>query len=1233
MDSKRLTEWLSSAEGSGKALLAFVGIVASIWTASGSLTSMLGLSGRWPFLFGGGGVILFGAIVWRSYRGSTPASRLEKPELFTLRPTGPEDLIGRVEDLEKLTESVRRNRIVLLDGESGCGKSALAAAGLVPRLKASGEFIPVLVREWGEDWVRGPLSASTGALFEAIDPESKEVLEWSAPPDQAASIETLLADLKKRLSAVFERLSRRSLLIADQFDDYEASHRARFLDGTGNWLSPAVLAEKNPFWSLVRECLDAGSMHLLVITRSDSAAGLACVRFLDGQLIAARSLTRVDAGFLRPLLDGLAPPEAVPLIVSNPNGGWVELRDRFEADLKAEGSVLMQQVRTGLLGLRRLSTLTVTKYRQAGGLQGVETLHVERAIEAAAARIGGSTEQRGSVRALLAELILPGSPNQPAKARMAAFGTLERRVGSPDATRKVLESLQQDEIVRPGAPTGAGEETWQLDHDYLARGVLGESRRADRWAMALREGRAKYERAGGSLRQKWAALLPITTFIRVCWERFRRRLVFGNARSYALASGVKPFMGMAMAASFAVGIGWIQAERKLSSDAERLVADLANYETSEAAVVEIWRSPEPLRRRVYEHITSPAFPNRLRSALKTRWLLAHLGVEVRDAEQAMRALPMEGVDNYASLAGLVRRFTNRSALLDLVRRRLAISKGSLEGYGLLLTLVTNQDVVAEEGLLRKMLIEEGDPGLVSPLASAYAIVAARVSEPELQNEAGQALFDRLVKEKNPDTASALAWAYAALAERISDEKLVGEAAKHLLERFVKEKRLATGSALAGACAALARCASDQKLVDDLARGLSDRQAEEKDPQVASGLVTAYAALAERVSDQSRAIEMMETALLGWSDMAESWPGPLPVARAYVAIAARGGEKGRIGRVVARLRDRLGHATHVRFQTRTMQVIVTKGSLLPAAYAILVTHTNNQMLINGEARALRDKLVRRKRSSDIGKLARSYASVAGRVADQEPVNDKVQTWRDQFAEGTDIDVDISDLAEAYAAVVGCVTDQGLIKEDVQALRDVLSGPNRSNHERTYFAQAYAAVVARTTDQDLINAEALALGEELARRRDRSLATAYAAVVDRATEEGAIEGMTDVLREFLEAETDSASVREYSRAYGAVAARLLSGVGSGEGRTRLVAETLTLAGHPILDDPPVLLRALKSETGATFETGDIAAAVAWAQRTYGIRTADLRPGPRSSGDGRSAGRSRGSTPWAMEPAVPR
>jgi hypothetical protein len=146
-------------------------------------------------------IAILGAVTllfWRAYRRYARESRLEKPEKFTLVATTPESLIGRTEDLERLLRAVTRNRIVLLDGGSGAGKSALVGSGLAPRLHAGHVLLPILVRDWGDDWIRGPLAATLDALYSALSEEQRTQIEWTASPDLAGKPPALVAELTKR---------------------------------------------------------------------------------------------------------------------------------------------------------------------------------------------------------------------------------------------------------------------------------------------------------------------------------------------------------------------------------------------------------------------------------------------------------------------------------------------------------------------------------------------------------------------------------------------------------------------------------------------------------------------------------------------------------------------------------------------------------------------------------------------------------------------------------------------------------------------------------------------------------------------------------------------------------------------------------------------------------------------------------------------------------------------------
>ena len=203
MQEKHITEWLKSLEGItsalcsiGSAFFAFyVAIEVKLEPVVALFATLL------PVLI----VLWFGV---RSYRRFAKASRLEQPDRFALSARTPKSLIGRDDDLKQLLESVAKHRVVLLDGESGCGKSALVVAGVAPSLLPGAGLLPVYIGDWGNEWVRGPLATALGALFEALTPAQRATLGWAGSPDLAADAPTLAAELGKRLDGVAEQIGR-----------------------------------------------------------------------------------------------------------------------------------------------------------------------------------------------------------------------------------------------------------------------------------------------------------------------------------------------------------------------------------------------------------------------------------------------------------------------------------------------------------------------------------------------------------------------------------------------------------------------------------------------------------------------------------------------------------------------------------------------------------------------------------------------------------------------------------------------------------------------------------------------------------------------------------------------------------------------------------------------------------------------------------------------------------------
>src|SRR5689334_8685358 len=123
---------------------------------------------------------------------------------------------------------------------------------------------------------------------------------------------------------------------------------------------------------------------------------------------------------------------------------------------------------------------------------------------------------------MLNTMVLPGSPDQPAKAQRQLFSKLSEIAGTPERARSALRTLQTEEIIRPASSDNL-EGAWQLDHDYLARSVLAEARQADRLGTTLRDGLARYRAAEG-IRKRWSALLPIAAQTHLLWGKLRGRL-------------------------------------------------------------------------------------------------------------------------------------------------------------------------------------------------------------------------------------------------------------------------------------------------------------------------------------------------------------------------------------------------------------------------------------------------------------------------------------------------------------------------------------------------------------------------------------------------------------------------------------------------------------------------------------------------------------------------------------
>jgi flagellin-specific chaperone FliS len=1133
VDSKRFKEWLGTVQGVAATAASSLPLITSLsdkvrhWL--NDILAHLDIPAPWGArLVSALIAITWGLLFWRSLKGFAQASRLEQPDAFTLRPTTPSTLIGRTEDLAKLINAVKQHRLVLLDGESGCGKTALINAGLIPTLQQAGSLLPVAIREWSDDWVRGPLADALDATYHALSPGEREKLGWTAQPDLTAAADVLAADLEARLAAVFPVLGRRVLLIVDQFDDYQARHRGRFLDGDGNWLTPTALAAANPFWGLVSAGLHARAEHLLVVTRADTAAGMSCVRFLGEDMTATRSLARVEADYLHPLLVGITADDHGAEVVSHPEGGWEELRDCIERDLKKQGAILMQQVRTVMLGLRQLPLLTPRHYHTAGGLHGVETLFIARALQRAGNAVGGADGRR-IAGAVLGALVLPGGPSQPPKARRASLSQLSGIVGDVARTEAVLGILQHEEVVRP-AETPGTEGAWQLDHDYLTRAVLAQAQQANRWAIALREGKAHYEAMAGNWRDRYAALLPFTTLMRLCWERARNRLKFGKAADYALASAIKPTAVVLCLMLAGTGTYTWLHNRQLTLEAYQLINRFAAND-SQQAVLQTWRAPEALRRRILDLLRTDA--GQLQLAVNAGWHRAHAGSDPSRAREVTRVLSEQLAKEQRSDAmyNLTQAYKEMLARLDdpaearaeAVTLRVRVERernkdlvGSLVDAYTAAILQSNDGstISTDASILRARLEQEPDPTIADNLEQAYKVVVARLNEAKGVKREAAALRSQLAQPRRDGITGILLRAYQAAASRLSAAPDVKAEAAALRALLVQEANGSNANMLAAAYAPLAARLEDQAEIRAAATALRARLEHTSDRALAAALAEAYTAVTARLDDAAE-IHAAVAALRERLGHASNDPVADAVAQAYAATAAR-------------LRDAAGLADAVVFlRTRMLQGEVHNVS------------SEISQGMSPEERA--DVLGGFNRFAN---LVRDYKAVLAHLNDPAAARAEANALRGLLEQEYDTGV-IASLSAAYETAVGRL-DAAALKDEAAALREKL-GKSRKDPRFSvgapltdFYRPAYKMVAARLQLAADVKTEAAGLRERLEQEQDigvaMDLADAYEVVAANLSEAADVKDEVQALRARLERQPEGRIADSFQKAYMAAAQRM-------------------------------------------------------------------------------------------------
>jgi hypothetical protein len=327
------------------------------------------------------------ACLWAAYRALVKKSRLLRLERFDLRVRKPEDLLGRDKDVANLKALIDDVSLLLVDGESGSGKSSLVAFGLIPKLNEDSSSVTIFVSDYAGDWDTGLATRVFEAAWSTLSAEDQTKVGFTERP----AIGTVNADtVRVILAGIGTRLGRMPILILDQFDDYQLAAREQFLGRRRDWIKPTDLARRNRTWAVIRDLLRNGKARILIVTRSDASAGLHSIRLTDQP--GSFTVTRLKVEWLVQWLGQVTADDGRGEVIANPDAGWTDLKKQLARDIAPHGTsgkgVLPQQVRIVFLGLCKLASLTLADYRRAASGAGVEALYIRDAIISAASQSG-----------------------------------------------------------------------------------------------------------------------------------------------------------------------------------------------------------------------------------------------------------------------------------------------------------------------------------------------------------------------------------------------------------------------------------------------------------------------------------------------------------------------------------------------------------------------------------------------------------------------------------------------------------------------------------------------------------------------------------------------------------------------------------------------------------------------------------------------------------------------------
>jgi WD40 repeat protein len=470
---------------------------------------------------------------------------------------------GREASTARLAEAVGQHSLVALVGASGCGKSSVARAGLVPCVrKGIGEQV------WDvTTLVPGgrPLHALAAAFMPLLEPELDEVDRLEKIGRLAGHVADKSVVLQDVVARALEKQAGtdRLLLVVDQWEELYAladndRSRQRF----------------------VEELLEAtvGRLLTVVVTLRGDFYG----RLLEDRALADRLQDAVvNLGPMKreELRQAIESPARQVGLTFEPG-----LVHRILDDVGEEpGNLpLLEFVLTSLWEQRQRGMLLHDAYEAMGEVQG--------AMAHRADQVFGKlpSDQQKVVHRVLVQLVRPGEGTEPTR-RRATFA----EVG--EAARLVVQQLADARLTVTGRDEATGEQTVEVAHEALIRnwgrlrGWLDEDKEFLLWWQRLRAHLDEWER---TQREK-AALLHGALLTEA--EHWR------GERAYDLGPSEQDFIEQSMARREEERAAVEAAEREKEASRQRELANataLAQEQQRRARVAEALAKEQEERTQV-----------------------------------------------------------------------------------------------------------------------------------------------------------------------------------------------------------------------------------------------------------------------------------------------------------------------------------------------------------------------------------------------------------------------------------------------------------------------------------------------------------------------------------------------------------------------------------------------------------------------------------------------------------